>query len=483
MKITPDKILFFDLDGTLIDTDYANWLAYKKAYDEIKNKKDVTTDDILLEFNVNERIDKLRVTNMLIHFGKKYCDDIILKKKELYNEKLKFTKKIEENVDILKRFSKTNKIILVSNCSRQRGIDTLKYHQLDTYFYKMFFAEDKTLSENKYENAIQLLGISSDNIIAFEDDKNQIQDAKEVGIKEFNVYVDTYVGDVVNGLLQKVSEGSKTLFYQNNDARIRIEIEEEILDHLLKDRDDKIFIDESIYYFPRKEGELVQSFGKKYRISKGGLKEFTIEPNEFLKQPIQTFYYRDYFGGGYWNVEGRIEHLIWSIKNDEGCKYSHKRYLSTAYKRLKFILQKELPKIYNKIGVENLSVCVVPRAKKESEYKEDQLLFRKAVSDVVEELKEDLSLTNGTKYLVRHTSTKTTHLRNSEDLSPYPAPYPGITQETCYISDNVKGKDILLIDDVYTKTANIDEDAIQALLDKGAKSVHFYAVGKTYFYK
>lgn len=91
-------------------------------------------------------------------------------------------------------------------------------------------------------------------------------------------------------------------------------------------------------------------------------------------------------------------------------------------------------------------------------------------------MKEDLNLTNGTKYLVRHTSTKTPHLRSSEDLSPY----PGITQETCYISDNVKGKDILLVDDVYTKSININEDAIQALLDKGANSVYFYSIGKTH---
>lgn len=477
MKITPDKILFFDLDGTLIDTDYANWLAYNKAYDISEFKKDIDpADDILFEFDVNERVDKLRITDVLIHFGKKYCDDIIIKKKEFYSENLKFTKQIEENVDILKRFSKTNKIILVSNCSRERGIETLKYHQLDTYFHKMFFAEDKTLSENKYENAIQLLGISPDNIVAFEDDKNQIEIAKEVGIKNINVSADTYIEDIVNGLLQNI-EGSNILFYQNNDAKIRIEIDREILDSLLKDIG-KIFIDERIYYFPKKEGESRQPQGVKYRIWRDELKEFTIESNGFLDsaKDIHSFYHKDYIGGGNWKIEGKIEYLIWALKNDEGCKSYHKRYLSTAYKRLKFILRKELPKIKEKIGVDDLAVCVVPRAKEGFVYKEDQLLFRKAVSDVVDELKEDLNLTNGTKYLVRHTSTKTTHLRNGEGLSPY----PGITQDTCYISDNVIGKDILLVDDVYTKSININEDAIQALLDKGANSVYFYSIGKTH---
>lgn len=58
-------------------------------------------------------------------------------------------------------------------------------------------------------------------------------------------------------------------------------------------------------------------------------------------------------------------------------------------------------------------------------------------------------------------------------------PYPGITKETCTISDKIKNKDILLIDDLYTAKVNIDEDAIQTLLDKGANSVIFYSLGKT----
>ena len=58
-------------------------------------------------------------------------------------------------------------------------------------------------------------------------------------------------------------------------------------------------------------------------------------------------------------------------------------------------------------------------------------------------------------------------------------PYIGITKETCSISDDVIGQDILLVDDLYTKTVNIDEDCIQALLDKGARSVTFYSIGKT----
>ena len=515
MKITPEKILFFDLDGTLIDTDYLNWFSYKKACEYVENKK---VEDLreaerefcdrgelvdnrlhyLLNFDVfrdiRENYSKFdynkRLDSNYFKKGEEKClyyDEIISKKREIYSKCIYFGKKIEENVSILKRFSKTNSIILVSNCRKTRGLETLKYHQLDKYFYRMFFLEDRMLSENKYENAIRELGVSYWDIIAFEDDDKEIENAQKVGIKDINVDIDVEMNlkdidvemnlkDVAYNIFEKFTD--KLLFYQNNDAKIRIEVEKDTLEYLLKDREENIYIDENICYFPKKEGELFQPKGKKYRILKGGLKEFIIDPNLFLKQKIKGFYHKDYFSSGNWDKEGALEYLIWSLKNDEGCKEHHKQYLSTAYKRLKIILQRDLPKIKEKISVDSLVVCVVPRAKEGFVYNEDQLLFRKAVSDTVDKIEK--GFINGTKYLVRHTSTKTTHLKQDNEGI---LPYIGITKDTCYISDNVIGKDILLIDDIYTKTVNIDEDAIQALLDKGARSVHFYTVGKTYSYK
>ena len=58
-------------------------------------------------------------------------------------------------------------------------------------------------------------------------------------------------------------------------------------------------------------------------------------------------------------------------------------------------------------------------------------------------------------------------------------PYPGISSDTCTFSRNINSSDILLIDDIYTRTVNIDEDMIQSLFDCGANSVSFYAIGNT----
>ena len=200
--------------------------------------------------------------------------------------------------------------------------------------------------------------------------------------------------------------------------------------------------------------------------------KFTIYSNKYLKQDILAFCHSDYQSGGNWKIEGTIENMIWTLKNDSS---PFPLRLPLAKQRFENILSNDLPQILSYTNFSSLTVCVVPRAKKDSYYKNDQLYFRQIINDLVNKLN---GFQNGTDYIKRHTNTKTTHLRGEEggdgDL-----PYINITKNTCTISKEVQNKYILLIDDIYTKSVNIDEDVIQALLDNGAKSVIFYAIGKT----
>jgi phosphoribosylpyrophosphate synthetase len=204
------------------------------------------------------------------------------------------------------------------------------------------------------------------------------------------------------------------------------------------------------------------------------MKQFVILPNECLDKPIQAFFHDDYEGGGKWKESGTIENMICTLKNDI-TPYSS-NVLQNASQQLANILLEDLPQILQKTGKNNLTVCVIPRAKAESNYPENQKLFRRTIRLVVEKLNGFL---DGTSYIIRHTDTQTTHRARWGHGGTGKMPYQGITKDTCEISENVRGRDILLIDDLYTKTVNIDEDAIQALLDKGVKSVVFYSVGKT----
>ena len=200
--------------------------------------------------------------------------------------------------------------------------------------------------------------------------------------------------------------------------------------------------------------------------------KFIIYNNEYLKKDTTAFFHSDYHSGGNWRIDGTIENMIWTLKNDSS---PFPLRLPSAKQRLDNILSIDLPQILNSTNFSSLTVCVVPRAKKDSHYKNDQLYFRQIINGVVSKLN---GFQNGTDYIKRHTNTKTTHLRGEEGGDGR-LPYIGITKNTCTISNEVQNKNILLIDDIYTRSVNIDEDAIQALLDSGAKSVIFYAIGKT----
>ena len=108
------------------------------------------------------------------------------------------------------------------------------------------------------------------------------------------------------------------------------------------------------------------------------------------------------------------------------------------------------------------------------------MLFAKAVAEVLPLISVDnKNIIDGTSFINRHTDTATTHLRNTEYIGNGDLPYPGITRNTCNISNRIIGKHIILVDDIYTKGVNIDEDVIQCLLDSGANDVTFVSIART----
>ncbi len=192
--------------------------------------------------------------------------------------------------------------------------------------------------------------------------------------------------------------------------------------------------------------------------------------NNFLKTSVDAYYRFNYTGFGSENNPDFLNYL----KNQFGD--TSKKVLENSVETLKRILIADLTEIQNKYEDSDLFVCVVPRAKNERSYSSDQKLFKKTVSEIIYEIR---GLENGANTISRHTNTITTHMHRSGRGGDGELPYPGITTDTCYFFDHLTDKNILLIDDIYTKSVNIDEDVIQALYDNGAKNVIFYSVAKT----
>ncbi|BFM98606.1 hypothetical protein MOXK02_01650 [Moraxella sp. K02] len=212
------------------------------------------------------------------------------------------------------------------------------------------------------------------------------------------------------------------------------------------------------------------------------LKRFTIEPNEFLSQRINAYYRCDYIGFGRDGNPDYINHLKNTFNSSNP---NNLRLIDDATDKLTLGLESEIIQILQEINsTVPIVICVIPRAKRLEYYHYNQLLFSLNINEVINELiQKGTHVINGSNYIRRHTDTKTTHLAHSPKSAQYAGdgdlPYVGITKNTCYFDNNLVGKHVLLIDDIYTKTVNVDEDCIQALLDFGVTGVTFFSIAKT----
>lgn len=181
-KITTDTVLFFDMDGTLVDTNLANFLAYKKAILSVtKSNQDLT-------YNSEKRFNRSILKNVVPNLTDKEYDKIIQEKETCYNDFLNETKLNAEIANILSKYSATNKTVLVTNCRKDRAMTTLKHFGLDDKFSYIFCREfdDNGKKINKFQNAILKLGVPPNLVIAFENEESEIADAQKAGISIIN---------------------------------------------------------------------------------------------------------------------------------------------------------------------------------------------------------------------------------------------------------------------------------------------------------
>lgn len=178
--ITEKMVLFFDMDGTLVDTNYANFLSYQKAIQNVMGLK------LEFEFNSEHRFNRIALKKSIPNLNDLDYDRIIEEKKLVYPDFLSETKLISSTVDILSRFSVRNKAFLISNCSKDRIFLQLGYFNLIDKFHKIF-CKPNDYKANKYQIAINNLGVVPKLVVVFENEESEIINAKNAGIPSANI--------------------------------------------------------------------------------------------------------------------------------------------------------------------------------------------------------------------------------------------------------------------------------------------------------
>jgi len=204
----------------------------------------------------------------------------------------------------------------------------------------------------------------------------------------------------------------------------------------------------------------------------------TIPKNDFLSIDIQAYFNTYYVG---YKQPGNPDFLN-VLKNTFNEKTSMD--LKKAKKSVYDILVEDIPQIIQKNHLNECALVGVPRSKAYSTYSDEQLLFNKTIKESYSDIYKKVpfyKLFDGSEWITRVKNTRTTHIRKETNgfNNDGALPYPEITKDTCDFAEELKGQNIILIDDIYTANVNVDEDCIQALLDCGAKSVVFYSIGYT----
>ncbi len=204
----------------------------------------------------------------------------------------------------------------------------------------------------------------------------------------------------------------------------------------------------------------------------------TIGKNSYLKRDIDHYWRYRYLSAsnGTNTPDGQISEDIRNLKNQFHTTGSGQLQISSQ--RIKNEISEGLDFLIQQLAVVSGQWVVVAVPRSKANFGEDQLYLIKAISNAASRH----GLENGARFILREKDTKTTHLMNTVrgDMNKTgDAPYPGITKKTCSLHGDVSGKNVILIDDIYTQAVNVDEDCAQFLFDNGARNVVLYTLCKT----
>ena len=175
--------IFCDMDGTLVDTDYANFLSYRRALIE------VTCGAHDVDFT-GDRLDREVLKKRFPSLTSK-LDVIVALKAKYFMEFVAETRLNTALAHLISQCCGKNTIVLVTCCREKRAVVVLEHHKLLKCFARLICWEDLSQggSSNKYESAIKLMEVSQEAVVIFENDKSCIEEAVLAGGAKKKIYM------------------------------------------------------------------------------------------------------------------------------------------------------------------------------------------------------------------------------------------------------------------------------------------------------
>lgn len=180
------KGLFFDLDGTLVNTYEADFLAYRDAIEEVTGIR--VERDAFMSTNGMEMRDKLKI--LVPNTSEEQADAVAAGKKKYYKDYLDKTVPNESLIAFLADMKAHHTTALVTTAKRQNAELVLEAHGILEFFDVKVFGDEVEHSKphpESYETALRLAELKPDEVLAFEDSQTGIDAAHAAGIKTVRI--------------------------------------------------------------------------------------------------------------------------------------------------------------------------------------------------------------------------------------------------------------------------------------------------------
>lgn len=176
------NILLFDLDGTLVNTDF----IYIKVWDELLKEYNINCDKSFFDYFIKGKSDNSFMTYIDSSITSDKIIEISKKKDELFIKYLQIEQEILiEGAIMFFEKNKNNKIAIVTSCNKSAAEYILNSTGLMKYIDLIIASEDCIYHKpnpEPYLNAIKYFNVNMENIFIFEDSYSGYCSAKRTEV-------------------------------------------------------------------------------------------------------------------------------------------------------------------------------------------------------------------------------------------------------------------------------------------------------------